>query len=309
MSYSKFEHPEITAKGEQRASVELDKLETLWFNTGTLCNLACTNCYIESGPRNDRLAFLNKSDVEPYMQEIKNDQLATSLIGFTGGEPFINPNIIEILDLTLSYGIDSLVLTNATNILKKHHISLLELKGKYGDQLKLRVSLDHYTKDIHERERGVNTFDKCLDEMKWLFVNGFHLSIAGRSLMGEPLEQAIEGYQNLIDTHQIKLNLKDDNKIVIFPEMIQDENVPEITVDCWEILNKTPQMQMCSNERMIVKRKGQESAVVVACTLLAYDEQFELGKSLKTATKRVCLNHAFCSKFCVLGGASCSSTN
>ena len=44
------------------------------------------------------------------------------------------------------------------------------------------------------------------------------------------------------------------------------------------------------------------------CTLLAYDEQFELGQSLKEARRTVQLNHRFCAEFCVLGGASCSST-
>ena len=45
---AKFKDPDITAKGERRASVALTRLETLWFNTGTLCNIACVNCYIEA---------------------------------------------------------------------------------------------------------------------------------------------------------------------------------------------------------------------------------------------------------------------
>lgn len=36
----KFEHREITAQGNRRASVRLSDPETLWFNTGTLCNLS-----------------------------------------------------------------------------------------------------------------------------------------------------------------------------------------------------------------------------------------------------------------------------
>ena len=39
----KFAHPDLTAGGEPRAHVSLKKLETLWFNTGTLCNIACVN--------------------------------------------------------------------------------------------------------------------------------------------------------------------------------------------------------------------------------------------------------------------------
>ena len=46
----KFRDPDITARGERRASVALGALDTLWFNTGTLCNVTCRNCYIESSP-------------------------------------------------------------------------------------------------------------------------------------------------------------------------------------------------------------------------------------------------------------------
>ena len=51
----KFRDPRITAAGEARASVALKRLNTLWINTCTLCNLTCVNCYIESSPTNDRL--------------------------------------------------------------------------------------------------------------------------------------------------------------------------------------------------------------------------------------------------------------
>src|SRR5450755_2632337 len=108
---SKFRHPVTTAKGEARAHVALRALDTLWFNTGTLCNLTCANCYIESSPRNDRLDWLGLRDVRCYLDEIARDHLTTRLIGFTGGEPFMNRDIIAILDLVLSRGLHALVLT------------------------------------------------------------------------------------------------------------------------------------------------------------------------------------------------------
>ena len=60
---AKFRDPFVTAKGETRAQVALRSLDTLWFNTGTLCNLTCRNCYIDSSPRNDRLAYLTHNEV------------------------------------------------------------------------------------------------------------------------------------------------------------------------------------------------------------------------------------------------------
>lgn len=306
MSIQKFEDMHITAKGEQRAHVSLNSLKTLWFNTGTLCNLECQNCYIESSPKNDRLSYLTKEDVESYLNEIEDQNLGTTLIGITGGEPFLNPSIIQIIDCVLSKGVEILILTNANRVLKKHQSALIELKEKYEDKLHLRISLDHFTQKIHDQERGQGAFDRTMDQLKWLSNNNFNISIASRSLTDESEEESLNGHKNLFIEKGIDIDL--NNKLVVFPEMKSERDVPEITVSCWDILNKSPDDQMCASERMIVKRKGEQTPVVMPCTLLAYDDKFILGQSLKNAKKDVYLNHKFCAEFCVLGGASCSGT-
>src|ERR1700722_2460543 len=132
---AKFRHAATTAKGETRARVALRGLDTLWFNTGTLCNLTCANCYIESSPRNDRLEWLGIADVRDYLDEIAREHLPTRLIGFTGGEPFMNRDIIEMLDLTLSRGLHALVLTNAMKPMRKLRARLLVLRHRYPGRL------------------------------------------------------------------------------------------------------------------------------------------------------------------------------
>src|SRR6201996_6471839 len=102
----KFQDPVITAKGQRRARVALKSLETLWFNTGTLCNLTCRHCYIESSPRNDRLAYLSTAEVATYLDEIAALRLETRLIGFTGGEPFMNPDLPAMLADALERGFE-----------------------------------------------------------------------------------------------------------------------------------------------------------------------------------------------------------
>jgi len=297
-----------TSKGEERAYVEFQEWKNLWFNTGTLCNLECSNCYIESSPKNDELSYITLQDVSPYLKEIKEKKWEIDTIGFTGGEPFLNPNIIQILSNVLENGFNALVLTNAFNVIKRWEKPLLELKDQFKDKLRLRVSLDHYTKEIHEKERGIDTFEKTLKTMKWLFENHFSLSVAGRSLLNEDQIKATEGYQNLLRDKGINIEL-DSDKLVVFPEMKTEKDVPEITTACWGILSKRPEDQMCASERMVVKKKGQENAVVQPCTLLAYDKKFEMGNTLTESMQKVYLNHRFCAEFCVLGGASCSSTN
>src|ERR1700735_1382826 len=105
---AKFRDPLVTAKGEPRAQVALTALDTLWFNTGTLCNLTCQNCYIESSPTNDRLAYLTAAGVAVYLDEIAVLGLGTRLIGFTGGEPFMNRDLPAMLDGVLARGLDAI---------------------------------------------------------------------------------------------------------------------------------------------------------------------------------------------------------
>ena len=141
-SPGKFQHPDITAKGERRARVGLKALDTLWFNTGTLCNITCRNCYIESSPTNDRLAYLTVAEVAAFLDEIEALGLATREIGFTGGEPFMNPEFNAMLRLTLERGFEALVLTNAMQPMQRNGIrgELLDIQRDHGKRLTVRVS-------------------------------------------------------------------------------------------------------------------------------------------------------------------------
>ncbi len=305
-SRGKFVDDKITGKGEERAYVDLVKLETLWINTGTRCNLQCQNCYIESSPTNDELLFISKSEVVTYLDEITDLKLGTSTISFTGGEPFLNKDMLAILEECLTRGFEVLVLTNAYRAIDKHFDALKRLNSAHPNKLHLRVSLDHYSADIHEKERGPKTFDRTLNTIKKLSDWGFDVSIAGRSLANESRSDALLGYQSILSQFEINLRVVDGNNIVIFPEMSTSKDVPEITTACWDILGVHPQQQMCATERMVVKRKGSDHPVVLPCTLIAYDEAFEMGATLKESFERVYLNHPYCAQFCVLGGASCS---
>ncbi len=303
---NKFKNYKFTASGEERASVKLNQLTTVWFNTGTLCNLKCQNCYIESSPTNDRLEYISNSEVNIFLKEIKESFPFVQEIGLTGGEPFINPDILDIITSVLSANFNILVLTNGYNILKRHHEHLLHLNKKHKNKIIIRVSLDHHQKEIHEHHRGEGTFEKTLEEIKWLSQNGFEVSIAGRSLLDESVSRSKDLYKNLFRNYDITINSDKKDSLIIFPEMTKTENTPEISIKCWDILNKSPLDQMCSSQRMIVKKKGASKPAVLPCTLLAYDKQFELGTSLKNANETVYLNHPYCSQFCILGGASCS---
>jgi uncharacterized Fe-S cluster-containing radical SAM superfamily protein len=303
---AKFKDAFLTAKGEERAHVALRTLETLWFNTGTLCNLTCQNCYIESSPRNDRLAYLSAAEVTAYLDEIERDGHGTKLIGFTGGEPFMNRDLPAMLEDVLARGLKAMVLTNAMKPMHKMKAALLGLLARHGRNLTIRVSLDHYGRALHEKERGARTFKPTIDGLVWLAQSGFDVHVAGRRFSDESEEQVRAGYAQLFTELGIAIDAASPVSLVLFPEMDAKVDVPEITTACWGILKKSPDSVMCASARMVVKRKGAERPAVVACTLLPYDPQFELGNTLAESVGAVRLNHPHCAKFCVLGGAACS---
>ena len=303
----KFRDAERTATGEPRAQVSLETLATLWFNTGTLCNIACRNCYIESSPRNDRLVYLTRAEVATYLDEIARARMATGEIGFTGGEPFMNPDFLDMLEDTLARGFRVLVLTNAMRPMQRTRARLIAIRERFGERLTMRVSLDHFTPERHEDERGPRTFKPTLDGLVWLARNGFRLAVAGRTMWGDDEGAERAGYARLFAEHAIPVDAFSPRELVLFPEIDATADVSEITEACWDKLGKSPSDVMCASSRMIVKHKGSAHPVVVACTLLPYDARFELGATLSAAPRTVALNHPNCARFCVLGGASCSA--
>lgn len=301
----KFADPLLTAKGEPRATVGLRQLDTLWFATGTLCNLACANCYIESSPTNDALVYMTAADVARFLDEIAPRSVRE--IGFTGGEPFMNPEIIAMIEDALTRGHEVLVLSNAMKPMRRHEAELLRLRQTYGDRLTVRVSIDHHTQGVHEAERGANSWAPMLDGLRWLSANGMSLAAAGRHLAGESDAEARAAYAALFAAHGIAIDSANPTRLVLFPEMDASADIAEITTACWDILGKSPDEIMCASQRMVVHRKGEPAPRVVACTLLPYDPQFDLGATVAEASCEVPLNHPHCARFCVLGGASCSA--
>ena len=306
MAPGKFVDPDWTAEGEPRARVALERLRTLWFNTGTLCNLQCGHCYIESSPRNDALVYLNRLEVRRYLEEISALGLGTEEIGFTGGEPFMNPDLLAMLADSLARGYRVLVLTNAMRPMMKAAPELLALRDWYGSRLTLRVSIDHYRPELHEEERGPRTWGPTLEGLKWLSDNGFEIAVAGRRRWGDDEDSLRAGFERMFQAENINIDTSSPTDLVLFPEMDLNVDTPEITTECWDVLGVRPAQVMCASSRMVVKHKGAASPVVASCTLLPYDPAFSLGGRLDESLGYVALNHPHCSRFCVLGGGRCS---
>ncbi len=303
LSDNKFKDQKVTADGSNRAFIEARNIKTLWFNTGTLCNIECKNCYIESSPKNDSLAYLTFEEVKSFIDEALDKNLGTNEIGFTGGEPFMNKDIMKMIDYSLRKRLKVLVLSNAMKPMLNRTKELIKLNHS---NLTIRVSIDHYEKEKHEEIRGKNTYDVMLQGLKWLNENNFNYTLATRLLWNEKEEDLRKNFGTFIKNNNLRLDTNSPKELVTFAEMDEKIDTPEITTSCWDILNKDPNDVMCSWSRMVVRKKNSKNPSVIACTLLPYADEFDLGETLTNSLQKIYLNHKHCSKFCVLGGSSCS---
>jgi MoaA/NifB/PqqE/SkfB family radical SAM enzyme len=303
LSDNKFKNQKVTADGSNRAFIEARNIITLWFNTGTLCNIECKNCYIESSPKNDRLVYLTFEEVKSFIDEALDKNLGTNEIGFTGGEPFMNKDIMKMIDYSLNKNFKVLVLSNAMKPMLNRTKELIKLNHS---NLTIRVSIDHYQKEKHEEIRGKNTYDVMLQGLKWLNENNFNYTLATRLLWDEKEEDLRKNFGVFIKNNNLRLDTNSPKQLVTFAEMDEKMDTSEITTSCWDILKKDPNDVMCSWSRMVVRKKNSKSPSVIACTLLPYADEFDLGETLTNSLQKIYLNHKHCSKFCVLGGSSCS---
>ena len=149
----------------------LHSLDAVWFQVaGTRCNLTCAHCFISCSPKNDAFGFLSLADVEARLQEAA--ALGVKEFYFTGGEPFLNKQMTDILVRTLDFG-PATVLTNGL-VLKDEWLRRLraaEAASRYG--LEFRVSVDGPDAATNDLVRGEGTFEKALDGVQMLVGHGF----------------------------------------------------------------------------------------------------------------------------------------
>lgn len=288
-------------EGNPRGYIQPQRLEELWFHTGTVCNLRCSFCLEGSMPGNNRLEPLTLADVQPFIEEARS--LGTKQFSFTGGEPFVTPEIVAILDYALVHG-PCLVLTNATEPLRNRFSQILPLLDK-PFPLSFRVSLDRPDPAAHDHYRGHGNFRLSLKVMEQLHRRGFAVSVARQSEKGEDPEAVNRAYVPFFR----EAGMPEDTRIVAFPEFHQPgshPDVPHITETCMTkyITASARDRIMCNFSKMVLKKGGRMR--VYACTLVDDDADYDLGGTLAEAMSiRVMLKHHRCYT-CFAGGASCS---
>src|SRR6516165_4817229 len=151
--------------------VALDHLDDLWFQVGgTECNLTCHHCFISCSPHNHNFGFLDLATVRRVMEESVG--LGVKEYYFTGGEPFLNPDMVPILELTLRYG-PATVLTNGTVFKDEWLARLRRAEEASPYSLEFRVSIDGFTAANNDPVRGPGTFDRATPGARPRVAYGF----------------------------------------------------------------------------------------------------------------------------------------
>lgn len=291
-----------TRAGDPRGFIETQQLRELWIHTGSACNLACPFCLEGSHPGDTRIPLLKLQEVKPFIHEAV--ELGVEQFSFTGGEPFVNRDFVNILDYASQHR-PCFVLTNGTQALLGRAHQIAPLRNN-PFPIRFRVSLDHPDPARHDAGRGEGSFAESLDGIRWLLDQGFEVSIARQMQADEDATKVEAAFHTIFRKHGIA----DTLAFTAFPDFGTpgtEDGSPEVTEACME---KYPDAEsrahfMCTYTRMLVKRG--EQVRVYACTLVDDDPDYDLGGTLAESLQpRIMLRHHRCFA-CYRFGASCSA--
>lgn len=151
--------------------VPLRALDQLWFQVaGTVCNLRCAHCFISCSPENHSFWFMSLAEVVAALDT--SVRLGVKEYYFTGGEPFMNRDMLGIIEATLARG-PATVLTNATLLPQRTVDRLAETAAASRYTLELRVSIDGVSPEMNDAIRGEGSFERALGAVGRLATAGF----------------------------------------------------------------------------------------------------------------------------------------
>jgi molybdenum cofactor biosynthesis enzyme MoaA len=285
----------------QTPVVPLAHLDDLWFQVaGTLCNLECRHCFISCSPHNRSFGFLDLDAVQRRLEE--STALGVKEYYFTGGEPFLNRDMVAILELTLQYG-PATVLTNGTVLKEEWLLRLGRAEAASPYSLEFRVSIDGYTADQNDGIRGPGTFERALRGVRQLLAHGFLPIITVTQIQDD--EAPAQLFECFV--HLLKANGYDRPRIKILPSLRIGAEAergrgygPEERVTP-EMMQGFDQSQLICNHSRIVTDRG-----IYVCPILIEAPDARLAGKLEESRTAYPLRHQACHT-CYQYGMICSN--
>ena len=221
---------------------------------------------------------------------------------FTGGEPFLNPEMTAILETAIRYG-PATVLTNGT-VLKDDWLTLLrDAQESSIYSLEFRVSIDGFSPETNDPIRGDGTFRRAMKGVRKLVDFGFLPIITAARTW--PLEQEGE----IVDRFVVTLRQAgyDRPRLKILPSLLigaEEQRTggygPQERVRA-EMLEGYDQTQLICEHSRIVTDRG-----VHVCPILIEAGDSILGQTLAQSQRPFTIGHGACWT-CYQYGAICSN--
>ena len=281
--------------------VELRSLDTLWFQVaGTVCNLACSHCFVSSSPTNHTHEYLSLAEIETHLEEAAG--LGVREYYFTGGEPFLNPEMEAILERTLEYG-PATVLTNGLLLDPARCRRLREVARTSDYSLDFRVSMDGYDAASNDPIRGEGTFERILEGIRNLTRAGLNPVITVTEVYDENASAAGKErfFQLLRDLGIDKPRLK---VLPLFRIGAEAERTG--AYESWQMLRSSDAPEgswdhlQCSSCRMVTDQG------VWVCPILVNEPAGKMGERLADTLDPFDLTHPACWT-CHVYGVSCKT--
>ena len=289
----------IVDRAADVAFVPMLRMDTLWFQVaGTLCNIACTHCFISCSPKNHTHEMMRLADVLPHLEEAKS--LGVKEYYFTGGEPFMNRDMLPILEATLRQGPAS-VLTNGMLMKPELCRELRRLFDESEYSLDLRISLDGFDRESHDAIRGQGVWDKVMIGFRNLAEVGLTPIITvTEAAEGVGSSKGRVRFLELIRSFGFD---KPRLKVLALFHIGAEETRSRAYQD-WERLTSETLSQddaevlQCSSSRMIT------SQGVFVCPILINEPEAKMGETIAETLQEFPLKYGACYT-CWVDGVSC----
>ncbi len=275
--------------------LELNALDTLWLQvTGTLCNIACLHCFITCGPKNHQHEMMTVEQVRAALNEAA--KIGVREYYFTGGEPFLHPDIQELITMVLRQG-PLTILTNGILIDDEMAGWLGETFRTSRYSLDLRVSIDGYTAQDNDAVRGKGTFKRIIAGVERLAAHGINPVITiteVRPEMGQPQERL--AFMQFVRT----LGLDKPRLKFLVPFLIGREErrtrgyTNDELLHAGDLLPSEPEKLQCSSCRMVTDNGVYPCPLLINVPAAKMGDTFSDGlKSIKLAWQPCYTCHVF----------------
>ena len=281
--------------------VELKSLDELWFQVaGTLCNLQCTHCFISCSPHNDKFGYLSLETVERMLAE--SVRWGVKEYYFTGGEPFLNRELVPIIQRTLAYG-PATVLTNGTVLKPEWLTRLREAENSSLYTLEFRVSIDGPSAEMNDPIRGPRTFERAMKGVALLAQHEFLPIITMTRTWDESQDDEILGrFRQVLRDHGCdRPRLKVLPRLQIGAEANRTEGYGIYDRVTPEMMQGYDRSQLICHHSRVVTDHG-----IYVCPILLDWPEANLGETLAEAATSYPLKHGACYT-CYQYGAICTN--